>query len=172
MGVASELGYEHKQINRFQKVMQSFGSTAAGAWLFSKTLVPMDRVVDKVSKGRTSAPQVLAGLPVLFVTTTGRKSGAPRTTPLISVPIGDDLSLIGTNFGQANTPSWVFNLEADAKARVRYHDTEIDVIARPASDEERALIWKSSSTVYGGYDKYQERITGREIRLFVLESST
>lgn len=170
MGVASELGYEHKKINGFQKAMQAFGATTVGAWFFSKTLVPMDRVCDKVTKGRTSVPQVLAGLPVMFVTTTGRKSGQARTTPLISVPIGDDLALIGTNFGQTDTPNWVFNLEADPAAHVRYRDHEVDVTARPATDEERDLVWKTASTVYGGYDKYQERITGREIRVFVLET--
>src|SRR5690349_6139561 len=169
MGVAAELGYEHKRINGFQKVMQAFGSSAPGAWFFSKTLVPMDRVCNKVTKGRTSVPEILAGLPVLFVTTTGRKSGKPRTTPLISVPIGDDLSLIGTNFGQTDTPSWVFNLEADPTATARYREAEVDVTTRPATDEERRMIWKTASTVYPGYDKYQERITGRDIRIFVME---
>ncbi|MGZ4681880.1 MAG: nitroreductase family deazaflavin-dependent oxidoreductase, partial [Acidimicrobiales bacterium] len=96
-------------------------------------------------------------------------SGQPRTTPLIAVPIGDSLALIGTNFGQVPTPGWVFNLEADPSVRVRYRDVEIEASVRPATDDERAELWKTASTVYPGYDKYQERITGRDIRIFVLE---
>ena len=169
MGLAADLGYTHRPINAFQRLMQSLGATPVGAWFFSKTLQPMDRVCHRLTRGRTSVPQLLAGLPVLFVTTTGRKSGRQRTTPLISVPIHDTLALIGTNFGQSPTPGWVFNLEADPAARVRYRDVELVVSTRPATDGERAAVWKAASTVYPGYDKYQERITGRDVRIFVLE---
>ena len=169
MGVADDLGYSHKKVNAFQRLMQSFGSTTVGAWFFSKTLVPSDRVCRKVTKGRTSVPQLLAGLPVMFVTTKGRKSGHPRTTPLIAVPTGDSLALIGTNFGQTSTPGWVYNLETNPLVRVRYRDAEFDGVVRPATADERPAIWETASTVYPGYDKYQQRITGRAIRIFVLE---
>ena len=114
-------------------------------------------------------PAVLAGLPVLMVTTTGRKSGQPRTTPLIAPPVGDTVALLGTNFGQANTPAWVLNLEADPHATVEYHNATKAVVARPATDAERDEIWQVADGVYGGYAKYQQRITGRQIRLFVLD---
>jgi deazaflavin-dependent oxidoreductase (nitroreductase family) len=169
MGVAADLGDRHEPINGFQRLMQRFGSTRVGAWFFSKTLTTLDRAFLKLSKGRTSVPEVLAGLPVVFVTTTGRKSGEPRSAPLISVPVGDSLALIGTNFGQARTPGWVFNLEADPSARVRYRDVELAATVRPATDDERAAVWQAASAVYPGYDKYQQRITGRDIRIFVLE---
>lgn len=169
MGLAADLGYTYDDPNAFQRSMQRLGSTRGGAWAFSKSLRHADRLVHKLSKGRTSAPQVLAGLPVLMVTTTGRKSGRPRTTPLIAPPIGDTVALLGTNFGQRNTPAWVFNLEADPHATVEFHGVRRDVVARPATDEERAEIWRVAGSIYGGYVKYQERISGREVRLFVLE---
>ena len=90
-------------------------------------------MVGRVERGRTSAPAVLAGLPVLDLTTTGRKSGAPRTTHLISVPVGDTLALLGTNFGQGATPAWVLNLEAEPRASVTYKGRTLEVVARPAS---------------------------------------
>ena len=91
-----------------------------------------------LSGGRTSAPAILAGLPVLWVTTTGRTSGQARITPLIAVPVGDDgLALLGTNFGQSNTPAWVLNLEADPAATVKYRDQECPATARPGTDAER-----------------------------------
>lgn len=138
--------------------------------MFSKTLEPMDRACRRLTRGRTSLPQVLAGLPVLFVTTTGRRSGEARTSPLIAVPCGDDLALLGTNFGQTSTPGWVFNLEADPTATVRYREVEIAAKARPASDRERDDVWAAADAVYPGYAKYRQRIQGREVRIFVLES--
>jgi deazaflavin-dependent oxidoreductase (nitroreductase family) len=169
VGVAADLGYEHRKPGAVRGGMQRFASTKFGAWAFSKTLQPIDQVVRKLSKGRTSAPQVLAGLPVLFVTTTGRKSREPRTAPLIAVPVGDTLALLGTNFGQTSTPAWVFNLEADPTATATYRDAEVDVRARPATDDERDEVWAASKSIYPGYAKYRERITDREIRIFVLE---
>ncbi len=170
MGIASDLGYEHRRPNAFQRGMQALGSSTAGAWMFSKTLQPMDRAVRALSRGRASAPGLLAGLPVLWVTTTGRKSGQARTAPLIAVPVGEDgLALLGTNFGQATTPAWVLNLEADPSLRVGFGDTEIDAVTRPATDAERDEVWSRSRGVYGGYEKYQERIAGRTVRIFVLE---
>jgi deazaflavin-dependent oxidoreductase (nitroreductase family) len=169
MGVAADLGYAHRRPNVVQRAMQAFASSRLGAWMFSKLLAPLDRIVHRLSKGRTTLPQVLAGLPVVFVTTTGRKSGQPRTSPLIAVPIHDTLALVGTNFWQRSTPAWVLNLEAEPDARASYQDHELDVTARPATDDERAEVWRAASGVYPGYGKYQARITGREVRIFILE---
>lgn len=169
MGLAADIGYTHSPPNLLQRGMQSFGSTKVGAKLFSKTITRVDKVVFKLSKGRTTVPEVLAGLPVVMVTTTGRKSGEPRTSPLVAVPVGDDLALVGTNFGQKKTPGWVFNLEADPHATVQLDDKRAAVLARPATDAEREQVFRDAGAIYPGYDKYQERITGRTIRIFVLE---
>lgn len=149
--------------------MQRAASTQVGAWCFSKTVAPMDRLCRKLTGGRTTFPQLLAGLPVIFVTMTGRKTRQPRTTPLIAVPHGGDLAIIGTNFGQGATPGWVLNLEADPTAHVVYRDAEIDTVARPATDEEREAIWDRATSVYAGYAQYRQRISGRTVRIFILE---
>jgi deazaflavin-dependent oxidoreductase (nitroreductase family) len=169
MGIATALDYRHRHPNPVQRGLQTFGSTRVGAWTFSKTLAPLDKVMHRMTKGRTSLPEVLAGLPVIMVTTTGRKSGQPRTSPLISVPLRDDLALLGTNFGQKGTPAWVFNLEADPHTTVAYRGVTVEAVARPATDDERARVWAGSQGIYGGYEKYQRRITGRDIRIFILE---
>jgi deazaflavin-dependent oxidoreductase (nitroreductase family) len=171
MGLATDLHYEHLDVNGFHRAMQALGSTRGGAWLFAKMLPPIDRVLHRIGDRGTSLPALLAGLPVLMVTSTGRRSGRPRRTPLIAVPVDDDLGLVGTNFGQKNTPAWVYNLEADPHVRVDYDGTEVSAVARPATDDERAAIWERSKGIYGGYDKYRERISGREIRAFVLQSA-
>ncbi len=169
MGLAADLDYHHGRANALQRGVQAFGSSRAGAWLFSRTLRHLDTAVARVSRGRQSAPQLLAGLPVLDLTTTGRRSGRPRTSHLISIPVGDDLALLGTNFGQPSTPAWVLNLEADPHASVTYRGRTLAVLARPASDPERDAVLERSRGIYGGYEKYQQRISGRRVRIFVVE---
>jgi deazaflavin-dependent oxidoreductase (nitroreductase family) len=169
VGLADDLGYHLIKPNPFQRTMQSFGSSRPGAWLFSYLLRHLDDVVVRLSKGRTSTPRLLAGIPVLDVTTTGRKSGLPRTSHLIAVPYQGTLALLGTNFGQPTTPAWVLNLEADPRATVVHTGHTREVVARPATPEEQAGVLAASAQVYGGYLKYQQRITGRRLRIFLLE---
>jgi deazaflavin-dependent oxidoreductase (nitroreductase family) len=169
MGLAADLGYTFRRPNPLQRATQAFASTRRGAWLFARTARHLDDAVGRVSRGRRSAAELLAGLPVLDVTTTGRRSGLRRATHLISVPIGDTLALLGTNFGQPSTPAWVLNLESDPHASVTYRGTSRDVVARPATETEYAEVMANSVGLYGGYRKYQQRITGRRVRIFVLE---
>jgi hypothetical protein len=127
MGIAADLGYQHRSPNPFQRAIQAGAGTPAGSWAFSKSLRHLDDVVSRLSKGQRSAPGVLAGLPVLDLTTVGRTSGQKRTTHLISIPIADTLALLGTNFGQPETPAWVLNLEANPRAEVCYRGTTLGV---------------------------------------------
>ncbi|NND73870.1 MAG: nitroreductase family deazaflavin-dependent oxidoreductase [Ilumatobacter sp.] len=169
MGVQAALGYEFRQPNAFQRANQKIASTKGGAWFFSKTVQTLDGAVHRLTRDRTSASEILAGLPVIRVTTTGRRSGQPRLAPLIAVPIGDDLALLGTNFGGTSTPAWVHNLVAEPRATAAYRDAEIDVVARPATAEEFEQVFTTGGGLYGGYEKYRERVTAREIKVFVLE---
>ena len=171
MGLADDLGYRHGRANAFQRMVQSLASTKAGAWTFSKLLRHLDHLVARVSRGRTSAPEMLAGLPVLELTSTGRKSGRSRTSHLIAVPYEETLALLGTNFGQPSTPAWVLNLEADPRATVSHRGRSLEVVARPATEEERESVLAGSASVYGGYLKYQSRIIGRRLRIFVIEAA-
>jgi len=165
----SALGYEFSEPNVLARASQAAAASRPGAWLGSKILQPLDSLVLKATKGRTTASEVLAGLPVVTVTTTGRKSGQRRPAPLIAVPIDGDLALLGTNFGQEATPAWVHNLEAEPSATVAFRDVEIDVVARPATDDEYQRVFAESGRLYSGYGKYRSRVGGRAIRVFVLE---
>jgi deazaflavin-dependent oxidoreductase (nitroreductase family) len=170
VSLASELSYEIPRANALQRGMKAFAGTRPGAWLFSKVLRHLDDAVQRLSRGRTTVPELLAGLPVLDLTTTGRRSGRPRTSHLISVPIDGTLAVLGTNFGQPATPAWVLNLEANPHATVRYRDRTAEVTARPATEAEFARVLAASGPVYPGYRKYQQRIgDSRRLRIFLLE---
>lgn len=169
MTLASDLGYEFRPPNALHRAVQAFASTRPGAWVFARVLRHVDDLVGRLTGGRTSAPELLAGLPVLDVTTTGRRSGEPRTSHLISIPVGERLALLGTNFGQPSTPAWVLNLETDPRATVRLRGRTAEVLARPATAEEHTEVLRRAAGIYGGYVKYQQRITGRRLRIFVLD---
>lgn len=169
MGLATDLGYSFERPNALQRLMQAFGSSRPGAWVFSKLLRHLDDGVSRLTGGRHSVPGLLAGLPVIDLTTTGRKSRQQRRSHLISIPVGDTLAVLGTNFGQANTPAWVLNLEADPQSSVTFRGVTRSVVARPASGEEEAAVMALSAGIYGGYAKYRTRISGRRVRVFVLE---
>ena len=81
------------------------------------------------------------------------------------------LAVIGSNFGQPNTPAWVLNLEAEPRATAAYKQRTIPVVARPASEDEAHEVMERSRAIYGGYEKYVQRISGRRVRILVLESA-
>jgi deazaflavin-dependent oxidoreductase (nitroreductase family) len=102
----------------------------------------------------------------VFLTTTGAKSGLPRTAPLFGIPIDGSLGLIGSNYGEPSHPGWVRNLEADPRAKLRYRQTVVDVVADRAGDALQEQIWAMAIQMYAGFARYRAK-AGRDIRVFV-----
>jgi deazaflavin-dependent oxidoreductase (nitroreductase family) len=169
MGLAEDLDYRVRPANPVQRATQGVVATRPGSWVASRILPPLDTWVQRLTHDRHSAPSLVVGLPVLDLTTTGRHSGIPRTSHLIAVPYGGTLALIGSNFAREATPGWVHNLEADPRATVSYRGTSVRVVARPATEEELTGVLSRSEEVYPGYRRYQSRITGRRLRVFLLD---
>jgi deazaflavin-dependent oxidoreductase (nitroreductase family) len=169
VGVIDELGYQVSEANRFQRLVWKVSSSRPGAWLFAKTLHHVDRVLLRISGGRASVPGVLAGLPVVTLATTGARTGNRREVPLVGVPAGEQLAVIGTRFGQPHTPGWYYNLQAEPRAEVAYRGRTVPVVAREAEGDERAAVWARGCEIYAGYQAYARRIDHREIRVMVLE---
>jgi deazaflavin-dependent oxidoreductase (nitroreductase family) len=108
------------------------------------------------------------GLPVLLLTTKGRKSGQPRTTALTYLPHGDDLVVIASVLGEPRHPAWWRNLEAQPEAEVQVGRERRRVRARRAEGAERAELWVALTRQAPDYDEYQSR-TERRIPVVVLE---
>jgi len=109
----------------------------------------------------------LVGMPVLLLTTTGRKSGQPRSTPMPYYTKGDDLVIVGSNNGEDHDPAWWLNLQADARAQVQRMGDETPVRARLAEPEERARLWPELLAFNPRY-AYYEKCTDREIPVVIL----
>jgi deazaflavin-dependent oxidoreductase (nitroreductase family) len=109
------------------------------------------------------------GLPVIIVTSTGKKSGAVRKTPLMRVKDGDAYVLVGSMGGAPKNPVWVYNLRANPHVEIRDRAEVRRMRVREVGDEaERARLWALSVAAYPPYEDYQRR-TARKIPLFVAE---
>jgi deazaflavin-dependent oxidoreductase (nitroreductase family) len=109
----------------------------------------------------------LAGRPVLLLTTTGRKSGRRRTTPLVYLEDGDNMVLVASNGGNPRHPVWWLNLERNPEAEVQVRNKKSRVTAETAEGEERERLWGLVVEMYSGYEGYQ-RTTNREIPVVIL----
>jgi deazaflavin-dependent oxidoreductase (nitroreductase family) len=110
------------------------------------------------------------GTRTLLLTTTGRKSGEERTTPLIYAPNGDSFAVVASNGGSPTPPAWYLNLAEDPEVEVQVKGDVFKAKARTAGTEERAEIWPTMTSEWPPYDEYQER-TEREIPIVLLEPS-
>ena len=110
------------------------------------------------------------GATSLLLTTTGRKSGEPRTSALIFAKDGDDYLVVASMGGAPTHPSWYLNLIANPQAEVQVKGEHIRVTARTASDDEKPRLWKIVTEQWPNYDVYQTR-TERVIPLVVLSPS-
>ncbi len=131
-----------------------------------RMLVPLDRALGRVTKGRVVALN-LDGLPSMLITTTGRVSGEPRTNPLLYVRDGDGYVVIGSNWGQPNHPAWSANLLADPLATVTLDGRRIPVRATLGTGAERERLLGLLLVMWPAYQTYIER-AGRQIRIFRL----
>src|SRR4051794_26609051 len=109
----------------------------------------------------------VAGMPVLLLTTTGRRSGRARTTPLTYFEVGDERAIVGSNGGEDSPPRWLLNLEADPHATITIGRQSLAVTARLASKEERARLWPLIIATPPGYADYERR-TARPIPVVLL----
>jgi deazaflavin-dependent oxidoreductase (nitroreductase family) len=128
-----------------------------------------DRKLQSVTRGRYSILDV-AGLPNLVLTVVGRKSGLPRSTPLLCVPDGDRWLIAGSYFGGPNMPVWVHNLRAAGTATITYERTSYDVAARELADDERAAAWQVMLRTWPNFATYEKR-TDRLIPVFELTAA-
>jgi deazaflavin-dependent oxidoreductase (nitroreductase family) len=130
-------------------------------------IVFVDRLIQGGTRGKLTILDV-AGLPNLMLTVTGRKSGLPRSTPLLCVPYGDAILIAGSYFGGPKEPLWVKNLEANPDVTVRFKGKTSAMRARFLEGDERAAAWQAMLKTWPNFAKYEER-TDRHIKVFELD---
>lgn len=126
-----------------------------------------DLAVHRLSRGRTSVAG-MAGTPLLVLVTVGRRSGTEYRTPLLYASDGDDLIVVGSNWGQPNHPQWALNLRAAGKAEVELGGRRRPVRADLLEGAERDAAWPRLVALWPHFDRYTERSGGRHLLVFRL----
>ena len=108
------------------------------------------------------------GTHTLILTTTGRKTGQERSTPLIYGRTGDAYLVIASQGGADHHPAWYLNLEADPEAEIQVKADRFKVRARTATADEKPGLWSTMASQWPRYDDYQRK-TDRDIPVVVLE---
>jgi deazaflavin-dependent oxidoreductase (nitroreductase family) len=168
-GSASVARTHYADANVFQRMVRRLAATAPGAWLLARTLDHADRWVHRLTRGRHMLSSLLSGLPVVMLTTTGARTGRPRTVPVLGLPAAGGLAVVASNYGARTHPSWYFNLRADPSATVRVSGVSHRVRAVEADGERRARIVRDGLLIYPGWTHYERRAANRRIAIFVLE---
>ncbi|MCA9647380.1 MAG: nitroreductase family deazaflavin-dependent oxidoreductase [Polyangiaceae bacterium] len=123
--------------------------------------------VYKKSGGKLGG-RFLGGAPVCLLTTTGRKSGEPRTTPLLYIRDGESVVVVASQGGMPKHPLWYLNLQAKPECEVQIRRETLKLKARTASPEERAKLWPRLLEMYSDFEDYQSW-TDRVIPVVILE---
>ncbi len=153
-------------INFFLKLALQLAATRLGGWLFTTVTPPLDRTLLRLSRGRRS----LAGghMPILLLTTTGRRTGKARATPLLYLRDGERIVVTGSRGGRRRQAAWYLNLLADPRASILLDGEQHNCTAYEARGAERQRLWCRLVTVNPGFNTYQQRLT-RCIPVMVLQ---
>ena len=140
--------------------------TSPGTWAAINIGQRVDPHLMRATGGRI---RLTVTAPTILLTHIGAKSGRRRTTPLLYFTDGDDAVLIASKGGAASHPAWYHNVRANPEVEASTDGRPEPYIAREADGEERERLWGLATTLYGGFDSYQERARAhRTIPVIVL----
>lgn len=108
------------------------------------------------------------GTVTLLLTTTGRRTGKERTTPLIYQTDGDRYIVVASKGGADDHPLWYKNLQANPEVKAQVKGDKFRARARTATPEDKPALWRKMTAAWPAYDEYQEK-TSRDIPVVILE---
>ncbi len=141
-------------------------ATPFGSWIVKRFSSRVDPVVFRLTNGRFTSTGVPT-LPMLALTTVGRKSGKRRDIQLAYHRDGDDYLVVASAMGQERHPAWKYNLEAHPDVEVRLRGETFAARAERLSDDEKARLWPAIKNTIPQMNVYEHR-TARNINVFRL----
>lgn len=160
--------YGYEQANLLQRVVRKTAALRPVAWFYARTLHHLDATVYRLTRGRATFTSWVSGLPVVMLTTTGAKTGRPRTLPLLGIPVEDRLVVIASNYGQHNNPGWYHNLRAHPQAKIVFQGESRNVEAHELTGAERERWYDRGVDIYPGWTEYRKRAAHRTIPVIEL----
>jgi deazaflavin-dependent oxidoreductase (nitroreductase family) len=154
--------YRHADANVLKRAIRRSAGWKPLSLFYARTLHVIDRAFFRMTRGRTTFSAWLAGLPVAWLTTTGARTGAERTCPVLAIPAGDGkLVVIASNYGQRHNPAWYHNLRANPRARVLFDGETRHMVSRELDGEERERWYERGIEIYPGWVEYRKRAPRR-----------
>jgi deazaflavin-dependent oxidoreductase (nitroreductase family) len=150
------------------RAMRALAGTAPVARVFARVLHRFDLDVHRRSSGRSTLTTVVSGLPVVLLTTTGARTGEPRTWPLVGLRDGARTVVVASNFGRRHHPAWDHNVRAHPSATLTVGGRATAVRATEATGPERDRLWAAALRVYPAWAAYERRAAPRRIPVLVL----
>jgi deazaflavin-dependent oxidoreductase (nitroreductase family) len=150
----------------YSRFINWLSATSFGSWVVRHIASPLDPIIFSATGGRftsTGKPT----LPMLAMTTVGRKSGEPRTVQLAYEKDGDSYLVVASAMGAEKHPAWRHNLEAAGRATIQLRGEVREVTASVLTDAEKADVWPRIKATIPQMATYEER-TDRNIRVFRL----
>jgi deazaflavin-dependent oxidoreductase (nitroreductase family) len=131
-----------------------------------KLMSRLNTWIYRLSGGRIGG-RFLQGAPIMLMTTIGRRTGQPHTTPLLYLREGNDLVTVASKGGMSQHPSWFRNLEVNPDVEIEIGPRKQSMKARRATEEEKARLWPKLVAMYSDYADYQARTT-RNIPVIII----
>jgi deazaflavin-dependent oxidoreductase (nitroreductase family) len=148
-----------------QHLVQHMAASDAVAKVAPPIVVPLDRFLHRISGGRILLSR--PAIPSILLTTTGARSGRPRSSPLAAVRLDGVHHVVASNFGGQHHPAWSYNLLAHPQAKMSFDAHEVAVRAELLPPEEKDAVWPRLVEIWPPYERYAER-SGRDLRVFRL----
>jgi len=166
------INFEQRSPDLLRRLVQKAAAIVPMSMVPARALPRIDRGFYRLSRGRTTFSAWISGLPIVMLTTTGARTGQPRTLPLLGLPDCDRLVLIASNFGRTSNPGWYHNLLAHPDAVVTWLGLAVKMRARELKGEERQRYVARGLQMYPWWEQYHQRAAPREIPVIMLEPSS
>lgn len=134
--------------------------------LMFKIFMRLQIVVFRLTKGR--AMSAMRGMPILLLTTVGKKTGRRRTTPLMYFQSGGNYVITASNNGRDNHPAWFFNLQAAPQVQIEVPGKVLNASAAVATQSEHDRLWPQLVSKAHFFEAYQQN-TSRPIPMVILK---
>ena len=160
----------YNDVGPFRRAVRRTAATRPLALLYGRIQQPTDALVFRLTRGRRTLSSWLADVPLVMLTTTGARTGHPRTLPVLALDDGDALIVIASNFGRPHHPAWYHNLRAQPDARVVVEGVTRELRARELEGSESERQFARAVAIYPGFERYRTWAEGRHIPVIRLEA--
>jgi deazaflavin-dependent oxidoreductase (nitroreductase family) len=156
------------QIGPFPRLIRGTAGIRPMAWLYGHIQEPLDRLVYRLTDGRATLTTWLGDVEMTMLTTTGAKTGLPRTHVVLGMADGERVVVVASNYGRERHPAWYYNLKANPRATVEVRGVSHEVVACELQGTERERCYQRGVDVYPGFTLYQRR-AHRQIPVLALD---